>query len=95
MSGGSFNYACDKVSRFADELEERLNVAGQRRLPLSPYHEDVEPEFSPAVMVALRDLVGGARAMAKMMHAAEWLYSGDYDEESFMEEFMEALEGKQ
>lgn len=92
MSGGSFDYAYDKVSRFADELEERLDNAGKRVRPDSIYDDTTEPEWSEAVTVALRDLSIIARHVSRMMHAAEWLYSGDYGEDSFMEEMKAAYD---
>ena len=75
MSGGSFDYAYQKPQWFADDLELRLDTS--------------EPEngwtHEPETTKKLREIVKIARYAAQLMREAEWLYSGDTGDESFME----------
>lgn len=84
MSGGSFQYAFNRVYEFAEELQEKLDKAGDVRD--SRYPEEKEPEWSPEVMTRLCELADNARILARHMRAAEWLYSHDYSEEAFLRE---------
>ena len=79
MSGGSFNYAYQKAQWFADDLEERLDVT----VPENGW----TPE--PETTKTLREIVKIARYAARLMKEAEWLYSGDTGDDSFMERVME------
>ena len=79
MSGGSFNYAYQKAQWFADDLEERLDVT----VPENGW----TPE--PATTKKLREIVKIARHAARLMKEAEWLYSGDTADGSFMERVKE------
>lgn len=88
MSGGSFDYAFSRVSMFADDLcakldeHDRANEYGQ-----TPY------SFSPAVRAKLLEIEAIARYTAKLMQEAEWLYSGDTGEDSFLARVRE-IEGR-
>ena len=78
MSGGSFDYAYSRVNVFADELANKLD------------RNDVEEDgwkygFEPATVEKLREIEALARKTSEMMKEAEWLYSGDTGDESFME----------
>jgi hypothetical protein len=80
MSGGSFDYAYGKVFQFADELgvkldkHDRMNEYGE-----TPY------AFEPATLSKLREIEKLARKTAALMKEAEWLYSGDTGDDSFMD----------
>ena len=80
MSGGSFDYAYGRVNQFADELgvkideHDRKNEYGE-----TPY------AFEPATLAKLREIEQLARRTAALMKEAEWLYSGDTGEDSFMD----------
>ena len=87
MSGGSFGYAYRGVERFAGRLEERLRNAG--KLSESPYGNYAECQWSPEVTELLTATAYAARKLATMMHAAEWLYSGDDGEESYLDAIAE------
>lgn len=78
MSGGSFDYAYNKVNYFVDELDDKLN--------------DPDEEFSPEVMAKLREIKGIAATTAELMRAVEWLYSGDDSEGCFLKKFKEITE---
>lgn len=70
MSGGSFNYAFMSVAQFVDELGVKL---------------DESNEFDdPNVYSELRKIEQLSQLTSKLMKEAEWLYSGDTGEESFM-----------
>lgn len=77
MSGGSFDYAYSRVEGFAGELADKLA------------RNDVEEDgwkygFEPATVAKLREIEALARKAAALMKEAEWLYSGDTGDESFM-----------
>jgi hypothetical protein len=76
MSGGHFNYAYDKPAQFADDLENKLDAMDTL---------DKAYEFSAPVVARLRELVRSARYVAAVMKEAEWMYSGDTCEETFLE----------
>jgi hypothetical protein len=86
MSGGSFNYAYMRVRDFADDLEQMLEDSGKERAQHSGYI-DYYPEFPPDEQATLRPIVDQARKFAEVMHAVEWMVSGD----SGMEYVKEAL----
>jgi hypothetical protein len=72
MSGGSFDYAYSRTAQFADELENRLDT------------DSVDDGPSPAAVARLRRLVADARRVSELMKEAEWLYSGDTGEDTFL-----------
>lgn len=69
MSGGHFDYAYQRVQNFADDLESQLGE----------YDENSE------MYDALRAVMITSRYTARMMKAAEWLYSGDIGEDTFID----------
>jgi hypothetical protein len=79
MSGGSFDYAYCRVAGFADDLQmriderDRVNEWGQ-----------TPNNFGPPVIDKLIEIVKDAKRTAALMREAEWLYSGDTSEESFL-----------
>ncbi len=79
MSGGSFDYACYRVDQFADELGLRLDEFDKKD------EWGYQPnKFEPATLAKLREIEALARHTAKLMKEAEWLYSGDTSDDSFM-----------
>jgi hypothetical protein len=84
MSGGSFNYAYNKVVEFADDLEikldqhDKVNEYGE-----TPY------DFSPIILHKLREIEHIARHTANLMKEVEWLYSGDTGENTFLKRISE------
>jgi hypothetical protein len=75
MSGGSFNYAYQGTERFADELRLKLVE--------NPY------EFELKTRNKLWEIEALVRYTAKLMREAEWLYSGDTGDDSFMQRVAE------
>jgi len=82
MSGGSFDYAFSHVDRFADELEVKLDPAYR-----DGYGEPLD--FEPATVAKLREILALATCTAKLIREAEWLFSGDTGDESFMRRVLE------
>ena len=79
MSGGSFDYACYRVDQFADELGLRLDEFDKKD------EWGYQPnKFEPETLAKLREIEALARHTAKLMKEAEWLYSGDTSDDSFM-----------
>lgn len=78
MSGGSFDYAYGRVDQFADELGLRLDQHDKVEWGYQPN------KFEPATLAKLREIEALARHTAKLMKEAEWLYSGDTSDDSFM-----------
>lgn len=79
MSGGHFDYAYMRVINFADQLEDDLAKA---KTPDS--YGQLPYDWSPEVVTRLRETLADARWMATLMREAEWLYSGDHSEESYL-----------
>jgi hypothetical protein len=75
MSGGSFNYAYQGTERFADELELKLEE--------NPYEWELKTRNK------LWEISTMSRYISMLMREAEWLYSGDTGDDSFMERVAE------
>jgi hypothetical protein len=78
VSGGSFDYAFCRVSQFSDELAVKLD---ENEKPDEYGHSE---NLGPAVVAKLRNIEALARRCSALMREAEWLYSGDTGEESFL-----------
>jgi hypothetical protein len=92
MSGGSFNYAYNRVVEFADDLAHKLdNHDAIDRYGETPYN------FNQVVLDKLREIEYIARYAAILMREAEWLYSGDTSETSFLKNVteIERINGEQ
>ena len=77
MSGGSFDYAYSRVLHFAEELRAKIANNGKE----DDYGDKFG--FSPQTITRLQSIAEDAERAAKLMKAAEWLYSGDTGEDSF------------
>ena len=78
MSGGSFDYAYQKVADFA-ELLSALIANNKTKDRWGCVHD-----YSDEVVENLVAIEGQARKTAKLMREVEWLYSGDHGSESFL-----------
>lgn len=74
MSGGHFNYKCFEISDFASMLEQELKK---------------EPEYSKNVMNVVEYALTIIKEAANLAKDIEWLYSGDYGEETFLSSIKE------
>ncbi len=84
MSGGSFNYAYSQVQTFAEDLVNKIDENEK------PDRYGDAHRFAPEVLSELLVLADDARKLSLRMRAAEWLYSGDIGEETFMKRIAEA-----
>ncbi|WP_274644821.1 hypothetical protein [Pseudomonas serbica] len=85
MSGGSFNYAYSRVQDFNEALAEKI-----RNNDIPDEYGDVAG-YPPEVLVVLNDVQAQTVQIAALMKAVEWLYSGDYGPETFLERVAEHL----
>lgn len=79
MSGGSFNYAFSHTATFAEDLGLRLDEWDK-----PDRYGDYPNRFEQATRDKLREIQVLAERCAKLMKEAEWLYSSDTGEETFM-----------
>jgi hypothetical protein len=78
MSGGSFDYAYRHMVEFAEELRDMLSQQGQRK-------DGWEVgTWEPQVAAKLAEIAAIVDHAAKLAREAEWLYSGDTGEDTFM-----------
>lgn len=83
MSGGYFNsneYTYYKVEQFADELEHEIK--NNDCVNQYNYSHSYNEETIWTLKVALEEI----RRVAEIMKAIDYLYSGDYGEDSFLKE---------
>ena len=78
MSGGSFDYAYRRMMDFADDLRNKLAEQGQ---VVDGWEVGT---WKPQVAVKLEEIAHIVDYAAKLAKEAEWLYSGDTGEETFM-----------
>jgi hypothetical protein len=82
MSGGHFNdnpYVYYRVQQFADELENEIeNNNKEDRYGYSP-------SYTPEIIEILKKQIPEINRVAKIMKAIDYLYSGDYGEDNFIE----------
>lgn len=79
MSGGSFDYAYERFSRFADELHNKLDHQGED-LRGDGWLETSWPEDVSKRLNGIAKLAAYVSLLAKEV---EWLYSGDTSEDTF------------
>ena len=84
MSGGSFDYAYQRVKTFADDLRDKIDENDK------PDRYGDAYRFSPEVLAELTALAADAIRLAIRMRAAEWLYSYDIGEDTFMKRVAES-----
>lgn len=79
MSGGHFgDYDYYKVSQFADELEVEIENNDK------PDEYGWKHNHDPEVIDYLEAQIPKLRKMAEIMRAVDYLYSGDYGDDSFL-----------
>lgn len=91
MSGGSFNYAYSRMEQFADELRNKLQEQGKD--PQGYGYPN--PRWTTDVACKLATVAALADYVALLAKEAEWLYSGDTGEDTFMQRvnYIEATRG--
>lgn len=88
MSGGSFDYACYRTMQFADDLRNKLREQGKD----PSGYGDFNPTWTTDVACKLSEIAALADYVGAMMKEAEWLYSCDTSEETFMQRIAEMEE---
>ncbi len=88
MSGGSFDYAYARMHEFAEELRDKLAEQGQVVDGWKVF------TWEPAVAAKLAEIAALVDHVAKLAREAEWLYSGDTGEETFMQRVSKIEEKK-
>jgi hypothetical protein len=78
MSGGHFDRVHSRVRDFVEDLERDIKSNGV------PNDEGEVYNFSPSAIAALTSIMAKAEKMAILMKAADYLYSRDISEESFL-----------
>lgn len=79
MSGGAFDYKYSQVEMFCEELGQRIK------------NNKVKDEWGycanlkPATIKELKRILKWCKIASQLMYEAEWLYSGDTGDESFMQ----------
>jgi len=79
MSGGSFNHAYHYAAGFAEDLRLKLDTWDQ-----PDDYGDFPNKLEEATRAKLADIAALADFTALLMREAEWLYSGDTSDGSFM-----------
>jgi len=85
MSGGHFDYNCFRISSFADDLNVEID------------RNEVKDDFGYCLnykketIVKLKKCSKLIKQAGDLAHAVEWLYSGDYGEESFIKKYNKIL----
>ena len=72
MSGGHFDYAYSSVNEFSTRLREEL-AKGKEHFNLN------DEVFSRLLLLVIQ-----AEKLSTLMHAAEWLMSGDFGNDDFI-----------
>lgn len=89
MSGGHFNdneYVYYKVAQFTDELEHEI-ASNTAKNDLGYC-----PNFSEKTLKELKKWLPRLKQMADVMHHIDYLYSGDYGEDTFLERMLRLRE---
>jgi len=76
MSGGSFDYAYFRAEQFAEELKDKL--------------QNEKHDWSEATVRKLKEIAELVGNASVLMKEAEWLYSGDTGEQTFLERIQKA-----
>lgn len=81
MSGGRFDYIQYRLDDAADHIEEAIttNDVGTDDM------WDTARNYPPEILEAFREGVKSIRRTRQMIHAIDYLLSGDHSEESFLE----------
>lgn len=80
MSGGAFEYAYNRIQIFADDLYNIL---------------EKDKKVSPEVVEVINDIAKMAERLAPLAKEAEWFYSGDIGEETFLRRVREITKAEE
>jgi hypothetical protein len=84
MPGGTFDYNQYKITDIAEEIQARLDRQG--KMSKGSYWEPPHPyeTFPPEVELRLKEAVAALRIAAIYAQRADWFFSGNDGEESFI-----------
>ena len=83
MSGGHFDYAYFRISMLAEDLKHEIDT--NESMERNEWDEVRGYHFNKETIQILKECHTIIEKAGKLAHEIEWLYSGDYGEESFME----------
>jgi len=82
MSGGHFDYRCFAISNFAEELQHEIDINNDKTK--DEYGDNVGEGLSAYTLERVVKAQKIIETAGKLAREIEWLYSGDYGEESFI-----------
>ena len=83
MSGGHFDYAYFRISMLAEDLKHEIDT--NESMERNEWDEVKGHHFNKETIQILKECHTIIEKAGKLAREIEWLYSGDYGEESFME----------
>ena len=93
MSGGHFDYAQNRITAVADEIERMIQHNGQT-INLDNYFEETPytyPEFEPQTLRKFQQALTTLREASIMVQRIDWLVSGDDGEDTFHKRWNQEL----
>ena len=87
MSGGSLDYVYIRIEQASDEITLTLLKQGKK-----DEWEYTYPVYSDVVQEELRKIAYHLRLASKFAKEAEWLFSGDTGEDTFLDRISEIYE---
>ena len=85
MSGGHFDYACYRTMEFADRLRNEIAEQGN---DVSGFGF-TKPELRDDVELKMIEIADITTYAASLMKEAEWFFSGDTSEDTFIKRVLE------
>lgn len=86
MSGGAFDYISSKIYDFAENLQMKIDTNDIKNDWDNAY------EYDDTTLQILQNLANNAKLVANLSYEAEWLYSGDISEETFISRCANVME---
>lgn len=86
MSGSHYDYKYINISQLADELERDINLNNEKD------EFGYAPNFGTLTIATLKKCLAIIRLASNIGREVEWLYSGDYGEETFLKEIKKHLD---
>ena len=89
MSGGHFNYDQYKIGQIADDIQ--LLIDNNDSTERDSYGDPLGRRYSPEITQHFRDAIVALRRAQVYAQRIDWLVSGDYGPDSFVERLAEDL----
>jgi len=81
MSGGHFDYGCFKVSQFAEEVIHEIDINDSEHTDSDGWK--VGMHLEPETLKMVKRVGETLKLAGELAYATEWLYSGDYGEDTY------------